>query len=205
MYLCSGILFLLYLSLLLLVCFVWVVGLRSRFLFLFACLVFLNEFYSFSLFFTNEIFWQCYHRVEMLWHWRDVSHKHFYFPTVCTNVMLIGSLSGRGIIVHESRHSWHWFLLQDGARLLSRSKPHSLGERNGVVKCFWRNLSRHLKLHYVCRTSKSFPFLHHILFGFNIFMLSWPIMTLEVKAPLQYDTPAEVAGGTLKQNGQVGS
>lgn len=29
-------------------------------------------------------------------------HKYLYFSTVCTNVILTGSLSGRDIVMHES-------------------------------------------------------------------------------------------------------
>lgn len=77
-------------------------------------------------------------------------------PQACTNVMLIGSLSGRGIAVHESRHTSHCFLLKDYRLLTGRP-------RQWCQMCLAEICHGISKLLYVCHTSKSSPFLKYII------------------------------------------
>lgn len=131
-------------------------------------------------------------RLLLLYQGDDVSYKHLHFSTVCTIVMLIGSLSGRDITVQESRHT-SLFLPANCVWLPSHPKPCSLG--NQVSKVFGWNLSRIFKTILCMSYIQSFFFSYHMLFDFNISILFWLLITLDVKAPLKQDNT--VRGGRL--------
>lgn len=95
--------------------------------------------------------------------YRDVSYKQLYSPT-CTNLKLTGSLSRRGILVHESMHILH-FLLRDFPH---PPPPHWASEAllSDVLGRIFLDISKPL---CVCHTFENFP-LCHMLHDFNIFI-----------------------------------
>lgn len=126
-----------------------------------------------------------------------ISYNHLHFTTVCKNIMLIVSLSGRGIVVLENRHTSLCFLMHDCMWLPSQAMPHLLGKRSNVFKWVWWNISRQFKTTLCMPYLQKFSFLY-IVFYFNIFILSWLIMTLEVNTPSKFDN---IVQGRLKNNG----
>lgn len=104
-------------------------------------------------------------------------------------------LSGRGIDVHERRHT-------SLNALPSQPKPRLLGERSRVVKCVYQNLSRHFKTTLCMQYIQKFSFLYYIVYYFNIIILTWLIVTLDVSTPLKADTLSKVASRMLKKMGK---
>lgn len=76
--------------------------------------------------------------------------------------MLIVSLSGRGIVVYEGRHTSHFFLLQDSCVITLTLKACSLGDEatfSNVFGGIFRDTSKLLCMPYI----EKFSLLYHVL------------------------------------------
>lgn len=125
-------------------------------------------------------------------------YKHLCFSTNCTNVKLTSSLSGRGIVVQEKRHTSHRFLLQ-GRAWFPSSKASLTGRMKLCVMCLTAISLVTSKIIYACRTSENC-----CIIDFNISTLTWLIITLDLKLHCNLTPLSEVTAGTLKKSGQVG-
>lgn len=107
---------------------------------------------------------------------------NLHFTTVCKNIMLIVSLSGRGIVVLENRHTSLGFLMHNCMWLPSQPMPHLLGKRISVFKWVWWNISRQFKTTLCMPDMQKFSL--YLLCDFKIFIWIYLIIDLDVKASL---------------------